>query len=88
MGRNATASGLYVGSRADFEALNAFLDKHRFKPAIDKVFEFGERAGRVRLHGLGFAVRQGGHPALTAAAARTLRPNHDPQAHCSGPSRK
>jgi len=44
MGRNATASGLYVGSRADFEALNAFLDKHRFKPVIDKVFEFENAA--------------------------------------------
>lgn len=40
MGRNATASGIYVGSRADFEALNAFLEKHRLKPAIDKVFDF------------------------------------------------
>jgi len=40
MGRNATASGIYVGSRADFEALNAFLAKHQFKPVIDKVFEF------------------------------------------------
>jgi NADPH:quinone reductase-like Zn-dependent oxidoreductase len=44
MGRNATASGLYVGSRADFEALNAFLEKHRFKPAIDKVFEYQDAA--------------------------------------------
>src|SRR6185436_10167090 len=44
MGRNATASGLYVGSRADFEALNAFLDKHHFKPVIDKVFEFEKSA--------------------------------------------
>ena len=44
MGRNATASGLYVGSRADFEALNAFLDKHPFKPVIDKVFEFEKAA--------------------------------------------
>ncbi len=40
MGRNATASGIYVGSRADFEALNAFLDQHHFKPVIDKVFAF------------------------------------------------
>jgi NADPH:quinone reductase-like Zn-dependent oxidoreductase len=44
MGRNATASGLYVGSRADFEALNSFLDKHRLKPVIDKVFEFENAA--------------------------------------------
>jgi NADPH:quinone reductase-like Zn-dependent oxidoreductase len=40
MGRNVTASGIYVGSRADFEALNAFLDKHPIKPAVDKVFAF------------------------------------------------
>jgi NADPH:quinone reductase-like Zn-dependent oxidoreductase len=40
MGRNVTASGIYVGSRADFEALNVFLDEHRFKPVIDKVFAF------------------------------------------------
>jgi NADPH:quinone reductase-like Zn-dependent oxidoreductase len=40
LGRNATASGLYVGSRADFEALNDFVAKHQLKPVIDKVFEF------------------------------------------------
>lgn len=40
MGANATASGIYVGSRADFEALNAFLEKHPIKPAIDRVFPF------------------------------------------------
>jgi NADPH:quinone reductase-like Zn-dependent oxidoreductase len=40
MGRNATASGIYVGSRADFDALIAFLDGHHFKPVIDKVFAF------------------------------------------------
>ncbi len=40
MGRNATASGIYVGSRAHFEALNAFLDEHHLEPVIDKVFGF------------------------------------------------
>ena len=44
MGRNVTASGIYVGSRSDFEALNAFLDKHRFKPTIDRVFDFEDAA--------------------------------------------
>jgi NADPH:quinone reductase-like Zn-dependent oxidoreductase len=39
MGLNATASGIYVGSRADFEALNAFLTDHKIKPIVDKVFE-------------------------------------------------
>lgn len=40
MGRNVTASGIYVGSRADFEALNAFLAKHPIKPVVDRVFAF------------------------------------------------
>lgn len=40
MGRNATASGIYVGSRADFEALNTFLAKNPIKLSIDKVFAF------------------------------------------------
>jgi NADPH:quinone reductase-like Zn-dependent oxidoreductase len=39
MGLNATASGIYVGSRADFEALNAFLSEHKIKPVVDKVFD-------------------------------------------------
>ena len=39
MGLNATASGIYVGSRADFEALNAFLSEHKIKPIVDKVFD-------------------------------------------------
>lgn len=38
MGLGATVSGIYVGSREDFEQLNAFLAKHRIKPVVDKVF--------------------------------------------------
>ncbi len=37
---NATASGIYVGSRADFEAMNAFISRHNIHPLIDKVFDF------------------------------------------------
>jgi NADPH:quinone reductase-like Zn-dependent oxidoreductase len=37
---NATASGVYVGSREDFEAMNAFLSEHRIRPVIDRVFAF------------------------------------------------
>jgi len=44
MGRNVTASGIYVGSRADSEALNAFLIKNPFEPHVDKVFEFADAA--------------------------------------------
>jgi len=42
MGLNATASGIYVGSRADFEALNAFLTEHQIKPIVDRVFDFDD----------------------------------------------
>ena len=42
MNANLTASGIYVGSRADFVALNAFIDAHHIKPVIDRVFEFAD----------------------------------------------
>jgi NADPH:quinone reductase-like Zn-dependent oxidoreductase len=42
MGLNATVSGIYVGSRADFEALNAFLAEHKIKPVVDRVFELAD----------------------------------------------
>ncbi len=44
MNANNTASGIYVGSREDFEALNAFIDAHHVKPVIDKVYEFQDAA--------------------------------------------
>jgi len=37
---NATASGVYVGSRDDFDAMNAFINEHEIRPLIDRVFEF------------------------------------------------
>lgn len=37
---NATASGVYVGSRQDFEAMNAFISEHEIRPLIDRVYEF------------------------------------------------
>ena len=40
MGNNATASGIYVGSRADFEALIGFLRAHPLRPVVDRVFPF------------------------------------------------
>ena len=40
MGWGATVSGIYVGSRADFEAMNAFMEEHRIRPVIDRVFSF------------------------------------------------
>ncbi len=40
VGRNAGVTGIFVGSRAHFEALNAFLAKHAIRPVIDRVFPF------------------------------------------------
>jgi NADPH:quinone reductase-like Zn-dependent oxidoreductase len=42
MGRGASVSGIYVGSKADFEAMNAFISQHKIKPVIDKVFPFAD----------------------------------------------
>ena len=47
--RNIDVSGIYVGSRENFEALNAFIDKHEVKPIIDKVFEFGDAPAAYEL---------------------------------------
>ena len=41
---NATASGVYVGSRADFEAMNAFIAAQELRPLIDRVFDFQQAA--------------------------------------------
>jgi len=37
---NASATGIYVGSRADFEAMNKFLTEHQIRPIVDRVFSF------------------------------------------------
>jgi D-arabinose 1-dehydrogenase-like Zn-dependent alcohol dehydrogenase len=37
---NASVSGVYVGSREDFVAMNAFISEHKIRPLIDRVFEF------------------------------------------------
>jgi NADPH:quinone reductase-like Zn-dependent oxidoreductase len=42
MGLAAQVTGIYVGSRADFEALNAFLSEHKIKPVVDRVFELAD----------------------------------------------
>ncbi len=46
---NATVSGVYVGSRADFEAMNAFISEHEIRPLIDRVFEFEEAPAAFEL---------------------------------------
>lgn len=39
---NATASGIYVGSRANFEAMNDFIEQHRIRPEIDRTYELDD----------------------------------------------
>jgi NADPH:quinone reductase-like Zn-dependent oxidoreductase len=36
--RTAHAQGVYVGSRADYLRMNAFIAEHRLRPVIDRVF--------------------------------------------------
>ncbi len=38
--KNARASGIYVGSRADFEALVSFVEANKVRPIIDRTFNF------------------------------------------------
>ncbi len=38
IGRAISVTGIYVGSREDFEAMNAFITEHRLRPIIDRVF--------------------------------------------------
>ena len=45
---NATASGIYVGSRANFEAMSAFIERHRIRPVIDRAYEFDDAIAAYR----------------------------------------
>ncbi|HEY8509449.1 MAG TPA: zinc-binding dehydrogenase, partial [Steroidobacteraceae bacterium] len=49
MGRNASVSGLFVGSREHFEAMNAFITQHKIKPVIDRVFDFKDAPAAYEL---------------------------------------
>lgn len=42
MGTSATIHAIDVGSRAMFEAMNAFIESTHLRPVIDRVFEFEE----------------------------------------------
>jgi NADPH:quinone reductase-like Zn-dependent oxidoreductase len=45
LARNARLDGIYVGSRADFVAMNQFLAARPIHPVIDRTFAFEEAAG-------------------------------------------
>lgn len=44
MTSGASVTGIYVGSRADFEAMNAFITRHEIRPVVDRVFPFEQAA--------------------------------------------
>jgi NADPH:quinone reductase-like Zn-dependent oxidoreductase len=48
MGLGARVTGIYVGSRADFEAMNAFITEHELRPVVDRVFDLEEAADAFR----------------------------------------
>jgi len=43
-----TVRGIYVGSRAMFEAMNDAVTQHRLEPVIDRVFSFDESPDAIR----------------------------------------
>lgn len=45
----STASGIYVGSRENFEAMNAFIERHRVKPVVDRVIPFADAKSAYEL---------------------------------------
>ncbi len=38
LNKTASARGVYVGSRVDYQRMSAFIDEHQLHPVIDKVF--------------------------------------------------
>ena len=42
LGKGASVSSIYVGSRADLEALLEFVAKHHVQPVVDRVFAYEE----------------------------------------------
>jgi NADPH:quinone reductase-like Zn-dependent oxidoreductase len=47
--RNESVSGIYVGSRENFEAMNAYIEAHDVKPVIDQVFDFKDAPAAYEL---------------------------------------
>ena len=48
-GAGGHLTAVYVGSRADFEAMNAFIAQHEVHPVIDRVFEFEQAPAAFEL---------------------------------------
>jgi NADPH:quinone reductase-like Zn-dependent oxidoreductase len=46
--RQVHLTGIYVGSRADFDSMNRALAQHALRPVIDKTFAFGDLPAALR----------------------------------------
>jgi NADPH:quinone reductase-like Zn-dependent oxidoreductase len=46
--KNVCVQGIFVGSRAMFEAMNEAITRHRMRPVVDRVFPFGELRDALR----------------------------------------
>lgn len=46
--KNVCVQGIFVGSRAMFEAMNGAIAQHRMRPVVDRVFRFGELPDALR----------------------------------------
>lgn len=44
IGRNASVTGIFVGSRADFESMLQFMSQHAIRPVVDRRFAFEDAA--------------------------------------------
>jgi NADPH:quinone reductase-like Zn-dependent oxidoreductase len=49
LSRGASVSSIYVGSRGDLEALLAFVQQHRIRPVVDRVFAYQDAAAAYEL---------------------------------------
>lgn len=47
--KQVRVQGIYVGSRADFEAMNGLLEQARIKPVVDREFAFAEMPEAFRV---------------------------------------
>jgi len=53
MRKCASLQGIFVGSRAMFERMNAFITTHQIKPVVDREFAFDDALAAFRYHASG-----------------------------------
>ena len=78
LNKTASARGVYVGSRADYQRMSAFIDEHRLHPVIDKVFPLDQFDAalqhlRDRQSGRARGAEALHRPLLLATLAQPLR---------------